>query len=747
MPPFISTSYKVFPNNIPRPPYMEAELKTSSQILLSRGVAGTRPTRLIGRQRNRGQQSGGTMTIAALVFDGIGPINVGPASAANVQRLPGDEYGALCHDDRPLSTRLPNEIVQQIYSLLAPEDYDAARYTCRSWFFASLERSLLVKILKRGGWWSSLQQIFNPLSVTRLININQERIMSKWISRECDLSSPKRSAFEQVGLTDFSGLVPGSTADGLHGTLVFTTSLCGRFLMVTHGRSLYVYELNHVCFNRRSSWSVPLRPHEHRPLGLIRPMAMIVCPKRVISCSMDTSAGRYSVALLMEGRMGMVDALTNHDLSRWFPLSSPSDFLYFLPARSGSETGKKLRLISSTAALGNLLGPVGNIFRGFETNASWAGSSPGVTVMDPGGGDAIVHDIHTVADLPSQRPFAQARDGREQQQGRTSLGRISASGVDHHRAIPLSDGHHLLFTDPKTGNLCLGTDAPVGSLNRLIRKVWFRPPANASSPLAVLYTAGADTRHGVRVVATFSVSSGDSMQLNSDEATGNSSDPPSTVDADKQMIVFYTIPPDMFLVISRGRSLHSSIRTAEDMEMDGLSGWVDWRPEGSYRDVGFSDDRFSEGRTYPLEIRGQPVAICSNLVELALDSGPDMVLWAFSAQGWARTWAMHAGREDAFNHTVVQQDGSLRQVDLEGDYAMAEVETAAGVSATDARGSHVFDASGPRYAGTFSPWMNPSVERYRRLISGLQGEGMGGTVSVDLVEEVNGIARMDVELR
>ncbi|KAM5347883.1 hypothetical protein ACJ41O_007707 [Fusarium nematophilum] len=411
-----------------------------------------------------------------MVFDGIGPINVGPASAANVQRLPGDEYGALCHDDRPLSTRLPNEIVQQIYSLLAPEDYDAARYTCRSWFFASLERSLLVKILKRGGWWSSLQQIFNPLSVTRLININQERIMSKWISRECDLSSPKRSAFEQVGLTDFSGLVPGSTADGLHGTLVFTTSLCGRFLMVTHGRSLYVYELNHVCFNRRSS--------------------------------------------------------------------------------------------------------------------------------------------------------------------------------------------------------C-----------------------------------------------------GDSMQLNSDEATGNSSDPPSTVDADKQMIVFYTIPPDMFLVISRGRSLHSSIRTAEDMEMDGLSGWVDWRPEGSYRDVGFSDDRFSEGRTYPLEIRGQPVAICSNLVELALDSGPDMVLWAFSAQGWARTWAMHAGREDAFNHTVVQQDGSLRQVDLEGDYAMAEVETAAGVSATDARGSHVFDASGPR------------------LISGLQGEGMGGTVSVDLVEEVNGIARMDVELR
>ncbi|RSM05358.1 hypothetical protein CEP52_006301 [Fusarium oligoseptatum] len=396
-----------------------------------------------------------------------------------------------------------------------------------------------------------------------------------------------------------------------------------------------------------------------------------------------------------------------------------------MPARSGIDTEQKLRLISSAAALGNLFGPVGNTFQGFETNANVfrRGHSPGVTVMGPAGGDVIVHDIHSVADLPSQRSSVKARDAWGQEvrdDGRSSGIGISTSKADHDRAVPLSDGSHILFTDPKTGYLCLGTDAPAGSLNRLIRKVWFRPPANASSPLPVLYAAGADIRHGVRVVATFSVNGGDGMQLDSDEvATGCGSGPQKVMDmdADKQMIVFYTIPPDLFLAMS----------------------------QGSYGDIDFTGDPSSEAtaKAYPLEIRGQAVAICSNLVELALDSGPDMVLWAFSAQGWARAWALHAGREDAFNHTVVQQDGSLRQVDREGDYAMAQVDQTSTTSGVDGKGLD----GGHVSTGTTFGWNQPGVERDRSMKSGEQGDGMDGTVSVELVEEVNGIARIEVELR
>ncbi|RSM11587.1 hypothetical protein CDV31_006690 [Fusarium ambrosium] len=338
------------------------------------------------------------MAAAALV-SGPGPIRIVPAGVANVQRLPGSDYGILGLDeDAPLSTRLPYEIMQQIYLYLTPEDFNAARYTSRSWFRAGLCPSLLVEMLKRGGWWSSLQQISEPLRITRPRNTSdQERLMT-----------------------------------------------------------------------------------------------------------------------------------------------------------------------------------------------------------------------------------------------------------------------------------------------------------------------GADIRHGVRVVATFSVNGGDGMQLDSDEvATGCGSGPQKVMDmdADKQMI----------------------------------------RSEGSYGDIDFTGDPSSEAtaKAYPLEIRGQAVAICSNLVELALDSGPDMVLWAFSAQGWARAWALHAGREDAFNHTVVQQDGSLRQVDREGDYAMAQVDQTSAASGVDGKGLD----GGHVSTGTTFGWNQPGVERDRSTKSGEQGDGMDGTVSVELVEEVNGIARIEVELR
>ncbi|CAM1511772.1 Fc.00g092850.m01.CDS01 [Cosmosporella sp. VM-42] len=332
--------------------------------------------------------------------------------------------------------------------------------------------------------------------------------------------------------------------------------------------------------------------------------------------------------------------------------------------------------------------------------------------------------------------------------------RISASTADHYRAVPLSDGYHILFTDPKTRNLCLGTDAPVGSLSRLIRKVWFRPPARASSSLPVLYTAGSDTRHGVRVAATFSVSGGDDpARFEADDEGGPSNaTPPSNVCCDKQIIVFYTIPPDMFHDISRvgfnsSTSRQPTIR-AEEERGELASEWVNWRPEERYHGIDAFSDPFRDTTVYPLEIQGQSVAICCNLVELALDSGPDMILWALSAEGWARTWALHTGRGEVFSHTSVQRDGSLRHVDPDGNFVMAEVENP-DTSDINVISLAPFDGttSISTSTSTSSWWPSPPVERYRRLLTGWEGDRMSGTVSVDLVEEVSGIARMDVELR
>lgn len=130
--------------------------------------------------------------------------------------------------------------------------------------------------------------------------------MSKWIARECALSNTAACAFQEVGHTDFSQLVPGASAGALHGDMAFTVSLCGRFLIAVHGSTVYVYELNHVCQHERSRWKLPLSPREGLTVGSLRPITILKCPQRVISCSMDTSAGRNAIAFLMEGRSGVV---------------------------------------------------------------------------------------------------------------------------------------------------------------------------------------------------------------------------------------------------------------------------------------------------------------------------------------------------------------------------------------------------------------------------------------------------------
>lgn len=735
--------------------------------------------------------------------------------------------------DPPSSMKLPNETLQQIYAYLSPQDYNAARHACRSWFLASLDRGLLIRMLKRGGWWSSMLQIMTPLNIARLLSLNQERIMSKWISRECHLSSLKKSAFREVGYTDFSGLVPGTAAGTMHGALVFTGSLCGRFLLVTHGRKVIVFELSHSCSRLRSPWSVPLRPRTPTSRSIPRPVATVVCPRRVISSTMmDSSAGRHTVAILMEGRMGMVcdilaertakeasneasgpstsnanaslsstpacpcrvnpvsqappieeglrwvyngichpddpprsvalcprrncvafgcsagielhwvDALTNQDLSRWFPLASPSDYLYFLPPRRGVDTEKKLRLISSAAALGNAFGPVGHYFQAFDSSLSRVSRNGVVSAMGAGTG----HDVQTVnnGNEPSQRACVRPRDLLDQGVPADSvLRRVSAASADHYRAIPLSDGYHILFTDPRTGNLCLGTDAPVGALNRLIRKVWFRPPASVSSTSPLLYTAGADTRHGVRVAATFSVG-GESRSV-------SHGGPQRSLEADRQIVVFYTIPPDMFHDISQttdgARGPKDEYGGSPAEEYGGSLEWIEWRPEENYGEIDVFGSLFHDSNVYPLEVQGQSVAICSNLVELVLDSGPDVVLWAFSAEGWARTWSMDVGRQQGFSYSAVQQDGSIREVDHDHDIVMAETEVLPTTS--DVCGTVSVQKAPEKSYGT--RWMQeftaPNVGRYQRLMANWDGDRMSGTVSVDLVEEVSGITRMDVELR
>jgi hypothetical protein len=140
--------------------------------------------------------------------------------------------------------------------------------------------------------------------------------------------------------------------------------------------------------------------------------------------------------------------------------------LYFLSPRPGFESAKKLRIISSSAHPEDRPA-ISRKFFGRPTMSSFWGSFG--------------------FESASQRP--------------------GSPSCDHYHAIPLSDGHHVLFIDPASGKLILGCDAPLGGPTKLLRKIIFIPPEHDAMPR--LYRAATDLSQSVRVVVSY----GDSIML------------------------------------------------------------------------------------------------------------------------------------------------------------------------------------------------------------------------------------------
>jgi hypothetical protein len=196
-----------------------------------------------------------------------------------------------------------------------------------------------------------------------------------------------------------------------------------------------------------------------------------------------------------------------------------------------------------------------------------------------------------------------------------------AGQSDHFHAVPLSDGHHVLFLDPETGSLCLGSDAPLGSVfnfvgfchltqlmffsgpTKLLRKIWLIPREYTAEskgddedekdldtwlrtmenqrgrPQASIYASGADLRYGVRIAAGYN-----------------------------DRLVFFSVPPDAFHGLAAGTG------TGEDVD----------------------DTARSEPGVSPEEsitIQGSYVDTVHGLVDLAVDSSPDITVYAFSTDG------------------------------------------------------------------------------------------------------------------
>lgn len=294
-----------------------------------------------------------------------------------------------------------------------------------------------------------------------------------------------------------------------------------------------------------------------------------------------------------------MDALTGQDLNRWFPLTAAAEYLYFLPPRRGVDSAKKLRLIASAGWAGERRGSLR------ERLMAGMGEGHGVEVGGEEEGDA--------ADDGGER------DGHGDGRGDS----------DHFQARPLSDGYHILFTDPTTGTLCLGSDAPLGGPTKLLRKMIFHGPRDGAVP--TVYAAGTDLRWGVRVAVGYG-----------------------------ERLWVFSVPPDVF-----GSGPFRAGCGAESP-----------RPE-LWGEALREEEQDSEGAwsgKWPVRVRGVEVGSVTGLVDVAVEAEPGrFTVWAFSAAGEVFAWQVDGGREAGVCERVVGRDGEVIDVrDADGDVVMRD---------------------------------------------------------------------------
>lgn len=110
-------------------------------------------------------------------------------------------------------------------------------------------------------------------------------------------------------------------------------------------------------------------PIENGPRSIYHNLCSAEDPPRSVAICPQRKCVAFGCAAGIE--LHWIDALTGQDLNRWFPLTAPSDFLYFLPPRPGVDSAKKLRLISSAChpkEKGNLRS---KFFPGGSERLSW----------------------------------------------------------------------------------------------------------------------------------------------------------------------------------------------------------------------------------------------------------------------------------------------------------------------------------------------------------------------------------------
>lgn len=283
-----------------------------------------------------------------------------------------------------------------------------------------------------------------------------------------------------------------------------------------------------------------------------------------------------------------IDKANGQDMNRQFPLLGSSDYLFFLPPRMGMLYSQRLRLVSSA-----------------------------------------LHPVHERERLRVELNYENLAEESEERPLSGMLTCIASSGVnivsdgDHYHAVPLVDGIHFLFIDPRSSMLCFGADHTNIAPRRLIRKVALVSPTRNVVPH--IFASSPNLNEGPLIVAAY-----------------------------RDTIVAFRIPSDVYAYSQR----EQSSRTLREEDRKDTSIWRDWwdnnpippiempyRPLNAPADPAATTNEIPEPELiWPIYLPGilvgsvhKPVALCVN------QEAGRSTIWAFSAEGEASVWQIGSG--------------------------------------------------------------------------------------------------------
>ncbi|KAL6716188.1 hypothetical protein ACLMJK_005754 [Lecanora helva] len=206
--------------------------------------------------------------------------------------------------------------------------------------------------------------------------------------------------------------------------------------------------------------------------SIYRNLCSVQDPPRSIAICPNRRCVAFGCASGIE--LHWIDALTGQDLSRWFPLTAPSDFLYFLSPRPGLDSTKKLRIISSAAHPAER-----------ERPRSW---------------------FFAPRDRDVSRYQTMTWDEEFQGVGLGGSAWWGGGFCDHYQSVPLSDGCNILYTDPDDTILCLSSNStPRDRPAKVARKFTFVGPTDLDESAIIprVYASGRELSWGVRIAVVY----------------------------------------------------------------------------------------------------------------------------------------------------------------------------------------------------------------------------------------------------